>query len=121
MRTPRNAAPIRKVYGITGAHIQSMKQGTKSEPFMNQPQSGQCTKRRYTKRGAEMALLETRIEKELHHNQKRREQRAYYHKPCKAWHITKMPLAKGKSNGNTVQEKPGRQESPIGKADEKRP
>jgi hypothetical protein len=121
MPAPRNAAPIRKVHGITGAHTQSMKQGTKSEPFMNQPQSGQCTKRRYTKRGAEMALLETRIAKELHHNQKRREQRAYYHKPCKAWHITKMPLAKGQNNGNTMQEKSRGQESPIGKADEERP
>lgn len=58
----------------------------------------QCHKRRYvTLELAQMALLEMRISRDLHHNQKRKEQRIYYHKLCKAWHITKVA-----ENGNRI-------------------
>lgn len=69
-----------------------------------------------------MALLETRIAKELRHNTKRRETRIYYHRPCKAWHITSMPIAKDNENAvqrtqtEESQDLPRVQEKPNGQA-----
>lgn len=66
----------------------------------------ECTKRRYTRKAAQMALLETKMRRSLHGNTRRKEQRVYYHKPCKAWHITSQERA---DNGLEwqMQEKPG--------------
>jgi hypothetical protein len=44
-----------------------------------------CTKRCYHDRiAASMALMRLQRQDKLDHT----EQRAYYHKPCKAWHLT---------------------------------
>lgn len=98
MRTPSNAVLTRMVNGIGDTRNHSTKQRTKSEHSMKTKQP-QCTKRRYTKEGAQMALLETQIERTLHHSNKRKETRAYYHPPCKAWHLTKLEKA---DNGKQV-------------------
>jgi hypothetical protein len=59
-----------------------------------------------------MALLETRIARDLHGNKKRKEQRVYYHRACKAWHITSKELAsENPTDQRTVQEKPYRESS----------
>ena len=52
-----------------------------------------CRKRRLaTLKAAEAALLRARIAAELRGDRRRREQRAYYHPPCKAYHLTSQPL-----------------------------
>lgn len=66
----------------------------------------ECAKRKYTKKGAQMALLETKISRSLHNHNRRREQRIYYHRVCKAWHITSMPKVGNNGVGKAqVQEK----------------
>lgn len=52
-----------------------------------------CAKRRLpTRKAAERELLRARIAAELRGQRNRREQRVYYHPPCRAYHLTSMPM-----------------------------